>query len=273
VKPALRTAPFWAVAALWFTVHPTLVSRLLPARPIPTDSPGSPADRARRAILSTVNLGQVRDPSRWIGRTLSGSWSPARRSRSAWRISLDGGSTAAGPIGLGPEIRRVLECRRLGTHRPPSISSHAYYGCLGLGCWFVLAVVLERRPRLAIAGVAMLGLLRGVQAATPSVGLGKRGYMQRAVNLLSAIRHDLLRRHLVAATRGSPGHIPNNVGFTGLVPRRCMSGTTHPTIQAVLLELPPTPIRRCSRRGISSPAGHAPSLEEVKSVARMCRVA
>jgi hypothetical protein len=98
----------------------------------------------------------------------------------------------------------------------PSIGWHAYYGCVGaLGAWFLLALGLEARPRIAVAAILGLALLRGARANTLSWDWGNEWYQRRAGRMLSAIHDDLLRRYptLPPHSRVFLGHIPNNIGL------------------------------------------------------------
>jgi len=97
-----------------------------------------------------------------------------------------------------------------------SIAWHAYYGCMGaLGAWFGLALWLEERPRIAVAGIACLAVLRGAQASSLSWDWGNEWYQRRAGNVLLVIRDGLLRQHptLPRHSRVFLGHIPNNIGL------------------------------------------------------------
>jgi hypothetical protein len=98
----------------------------------------------------------------------------------------------------------------------PSIAWHAYYGCLGaLGAWLALALWLQRRPKIALAVITCLAILRGAQASSQSWDWGNEWYQRRAGNMLASIRDNLQRQHptLPPHSRVFLGHIPNNIGL------------------------------------------------------------
>jgi hypothetical protein len=97
-----------------------------------------------------------------------------------------------------------------------SIGWHAYYGSLGvLGGWVVLAGVLVERPRVAMAVLLGLGLLRGHAEATRSWDWGSQWYQVRAGSLLRVIHDQLRALHptLPPHTRLYFVNIPNNIGL------------------------------------------------------------
>ena len=74
---------------------------------------------------------------------------------------------------------------------------------------------LQHRWQVAAAAIALLAVLRGAQASTPTWDWGDEWYQRRAGNVLSSIQTDLLRQHptLPPHTRVFFGHIPNNIGL------------------------------------------------------------
>jgi hypothetical protein len=224
LKDALtKTAPLWATLIVWLAVHPTLRARLLSSPRVTLETGHRPAEPiiVARTLLSIVNLDSIPRPQEFdwgvVLRTLLsaviltvGVWLALRAPASAG--SADSRSER-------PVLTRFAAVWMVAGWAPlllPSISWHAYYGCLGvLGAWLAIALWLERRPTLALTLIACLTLLRGAQAATPSWDWGSEWYLRRAGNLLGAIRDDLLRQHpsLPTHSRVYLGHIPNNIGL------------------------------------------------------------
>jgi hypothetical protein len=217
-----RTAGSWILLLVWFLIHPTLHARLLS----PGARIGELATRPPlhvmllKIVLSAVNLDLVPHP-RDIGPgdvvrfvvsgvalvsiavfafhspKLSGEQSSSSR-QSVVRLALAWMACGWFPLVL------------------PSIGWHAYYGCFGaLGAWLLLAVWLERTPRLALVVVAALAILRSAHASTLSWDWGNEWYQRRAGSILGAIRTSLQQRHptLPHYSRVFFGHIPNNIGL------------------------------------------------------------
>lgn len=217
-----RTASFWAILIVWLAVHPALRSRLLSSPHITPETEHRPPEWiiVVRTLLSVVNLDAVPRPQEidW-GAVLRTLVSVVILTVGVWQALR-----APGPIrAVSRDDRRVLSrfaaVWMVAGWSPllfPSISWHAYYGCLGtMGAWFAIALWLERRPRAALTAIACLALLRGAQAATPGWDWGREWYLRRAGNLLTTIRDDLLRQHptLPPHARVYFGHIPNNIGL------------------------------------------------------------
>ncbi len=224
VRAALwRTVQLWALVGVWLVVHPTLLRRL--ADPTWRTSPEGESRPTQvvicvRSFLATFNLDLVPHPvdigggdvlrlltatallagATWL--ILRASWCREMRSREPrGRLTL----FALGWIVVG-WIPLLL----------PSIGWHAYYGCLGtLGFWFLVALWLQDRPRVAVAVIACLTVLQWAHANTPSWDWGNEWYQRRAGRFLAEIRHELLERHpdLPPHSRVYFGHVPNNIGL------------------------------------------------------------
>ncbi len=218
-----RTAPFWALVIAWFLVHPTLHSRLLGGGPQNAEVEHRPSLLVIffKTVLSALNLDLIPHPRelRWedVVRTsvsaaiLVVATVIALRARPPEPLQRD-----------APDRRPLLRFAMVWMAAGwiplllPSISWHAYYGCLGaLGAWFALALWLQQHGRIAVALIATLAILRGAHANTLSWDWGNEWYQRRAGNMLSAIRADLYRLHptLPAYSRVFFGHIPNNIGL------------------------------------------------------------
>jgi hypothetical protein len=220
---ALRgTTPLWTTTFAWLVIHPTLHTRLL-SMPVPTgelEHRPSSLVIAMRTILSAFNLDAIPRP-------LNPGWeevllivvSAVVLAAGTAVATRDDHSTEASPLpNKGPLMRLGLFWMLVGwlPMIVPTISWHAYYGCLGvLGVWLALAVWLETRARVAIGIVACLALLRGAQANTPSWDWGNESHQRRAGNILSLIQIGLVRQHptLPAHARVFLSHIPNNIGL------------------------------------------------------------
>jgi hypothetical protein len=213
-----RTAHFWLVVLTWLAVHPTLRVRLLSPQSATQELEHRPALPVivARTLLATVNLDAVPRPS-------------GLDAMETGRILV--AATVLG-VGLLVGLRRRSAGsdgdRRVAVFALvwaaagwlplvlPSIGWHAYYGCVGaLGAWLLIALVLARRPRVAVAAITCLALVRGAQAATLSWDWGNEWYQRRAGSILASIRTELLRQHpsLPAHSRVFFGHIPNNIGL------------------------------------------------------------
>lgn len=220
-----RTAHFWALVVAWLVFHPTLHARLFFSHPMTPELEQRPPLLVilLRTALSVVNLDAFPRPREigWVDvlRILASALALAAAAAAVTRKR----SRAADPaerIGVGSAAltRFAIVWMGIGWFPLllPSIAWHAYYGCLGaLGAWLALALWLQDRPRIAIAGIACLAILRGAQASTPSWDWGNEWYQRRAGNMLSSIRDDLHRQHpsLPLHSRVFLGHVPNNIGL------------------------------------------------------------
>jgi hypothetical protein len=221
---ARRTAPFWALLIVWLVVHPTLQVRLLSGQRATQELEYRPPLHVivSKTALSVVNLDAVPRPHGIGGvdgfRLLASALAIAAVAAIATRRRNRADPGARIPAGRGSLTWFALVWMAVGWFPLilPSIAWHAYYGCLGvLGAWLALALWLQRWPRIAVAVVLGLALLRGARASTPSWDWGNEWYQRRAGNLLSSIRDELLRQHpsLPAHSRVFLARVPNNIGL------------------------------------------------------------
>jgi hypothetical protein len=220
-----RTAHFWVLLVAWLSVHPTLRERLSSHQVTPETlhRPSSPIIVVK-TLLSTLNLDAIAHPREvTVGDVLRVLASVAIVAVGVAALARLGGDAISEPertsTGGGRRLAGFAVIWSLLGWFPlllPSIQWHAYYGCLGaLGAWFGLGLWLQKHPRLAVAAIAALAILRGAQASTPSWDWGTEWYQSRAGNMLSSIRSELLRLHptLPPHSRVFLGHIPNNIGL------------------------------------------------------------
>jgi hypothetical protein len=219
-----RTLPFWLTVVAWAVIHPALRLRMLGMLPETRELEYHRPMLATlaRSILAMFNMDALPRPQEVT------AWDITRFVASALILST-GVALALRPnpgdrgTHYDPGSRRRLLVFgllwALAGWSPlilPTIGWHAYYGCLGvMGAWFAVALWLEERPRVAVAAVAALALLRGARAHTLSWDWGAEGYQVRAARILQAIREDLARQYPVL-----PPHsriyfceIPNNIGL------------------------------------------------------------
>ncbi len=220
---ALRlTAPFWALTFVWLAVHPTLHSRLLSGVQVTPELEHRPGWIVilAKTLLSCVNLDVLPHPEPGRGVLVRAAVSTVVLVVGV--VTATRASAAVGPgSGLAntPTLARFAAAWMVIGWCPvflPSIGWHAYYGCLGaLGAWFGIALWLQPRRRLAIAVIVVLSVLRAAQARTLTWDWGNESYLQRAGNILSAIRDELYRQHptLEPHSRVYFAHIPNNIGL------------------------------------------------------------
>ena len=98
----------------------------------------------------------------------------------------------------------------------PSISWHAYYGLFGaFGVWLGVMHALRHRPRIAIALVLALAVLRPLRADTPSWDWASEAFQRRAGFFLRTLRDDLLSKHptLPPHSRLYFARVPRNIGW------------------------------------------------------------
>lgn len=210
--------PMAAIVAAWATFHPALGGRLW--RPIvdPLQPGLHPplALVAARTLAVPFNLDSLPRPERpwsWIlARAVPGmialavlwAWGarrPAPTPRPAGSLLAFSGAWAL--AGWAPLLL-------------PTLGWHAYYALLGaFGAWLGLGVLLARRPGAALAVLALLVMLRGARADTPSRDWGSEWYQRRAGSFIQFIRADLFR-----VAPDPPPHsrfyfvrVPSNVGF------------------------------------------------------------
>jgi hypothetical protein len=224
-----RIAPHAALALTWAAVHPMFGGRFWSTRPIETaatvhhDLPSA----ALRTLGALVDLDGAPSPdsgTSFVTRGLIGAvilistvlW--ARRAG-----GLETRSPRRSEPGVGPGIdKRVLAFGAgwalLGwmPALAPAVGWHAYYTLLGaMGAWLALGAALARAPRIGLAVVVALAVLRAAQADTPSLDWGAEWYQRRAGNFLAFMRSDLLRKHpeVAPGSRLYFTEVPSNVGF------------------------------------------------------------
>ena len=225
-----RVAPFAALTVAWLLLHPTLLHRVSrPAPAIPNgEQPKPPAVVITESLLSSVNADRLLlpvdaaliRPLVTVGSAMllaGAAWLALRGARS--RTKARGAATAESPA----RARRELLCYGAAwcvagwlPLLSRSIGWHAYYGSLGvLGAWVVLAGLLVARPRVAVAALLALGLLRGRAEAIRSWDWGSQWYQVRAGNMLRVIHDQLRALHptLPPHSRLYFGNVPNNIGL------------------------------------------------------------
>jgi hypothetical protein len=217
-----RALPYVAIMLAWLFLHPVLLHRLAHPTEQPTtgDHPLALWEIVLRSLLSLVNL------DRWDLRVDPDAWRPVATFAAALLLSLAAyAATRFRPVGaaaIAPVRRGVIAFGAawcVSGWLPlfsPSVGWHAYYGCLGaMGGWLAIAAALERFPMPAAAIVLVLGILRGVAAASPSWDWGSEWYQTRAGNMLRTIRTQLKELHptLPPHSRLYFGSIPNNIGL------------------------------------------------------------
>jgi hypothetical protein len=226
---ARRVAPFAALTLVWLLVHPTLLHRVShPAPQIPNgEVPKPPSVVIPEALLSTLNadrLLQSLDPG--LVRPVAALVSAALLAGTAWlvlRRPKPKGRAPSPPPAAAPGSHRDLVAFGAAwcvagwlPLLSRAIGWHAYYGSLGaLGAWVAFAGVLVAWPRVAVAAILALGLLRGRAEATRSWDWGSQWYQVRAGRLLRAIHAQILHLHptLPHYSRLYFVNIPNNIGL------------------------------------------------------------
>src|SRR5439155_25484833 len=168
------TAHFWALVVVWLAVHPTLRARLLsgPHSTPELEHRPPPLLILAKTLLATLNLDMIPRPQEV-------DWGSALRILASVGVLaagavVSGRSPPVGHPGVPAERKEALARFALVWMAAgwlplflPSIGWHAYYGCLGaLGAWLGIALWLESRPRLILAVITCLAILRGAQAST-----------------------------------------------------------------------------------------------------------
>ena len=221
-----RVAPGLALVAAWAMFHPLIGGRLwgAPQGVPPFAEHVSAAAAALRTLLASFDLDALPAPdddwSMVVVRGILGAVllaglaalalrpgpAPAgaerRGAASARAERATASADAARPRAPRPAIAPVL---RFGAAwaviawlplARPGLGWHAYYTLLGsLGAWLAIAALLASRPRLALATVALLPMLRAARGATFADDWGTEWYQRRAGRLVAVMKRDLLERH------------------------------------------------------------------------------
>jgi hypothetical protein len=78
----------------------------------------------------------------------------------------------------------------------PSIGWHVYYSIIGLiGTWAMLGVLLDRHPRIALAAIALMALVRAGRATTSSIDWVDEWSQVQIGERLNGVRESLQRLH------------------------------------------------------------------------------
>lgn len=216
----VRFIPLAVVTVTWLLVHPVLAHRLTHGR---LAVPGAEQPRGVWGVmleiaLSMVNADQIGGaflPT--IGGVVSVGMGTALLAMVAWLAGEESRQDVA-----AKHTHRLIAlggCWAFAGWLPsllPSISWHAYYGCIGAtGAWVMLAVWLGRAKKFLVALILLVGLLRVFNASSRTWDWGSEWYQRRAGAILGAIQTELMVRHptLPRHARVFFGHIPNNIGL------------------------------------------------------------
>lgn len=217
---AVRAVPFAIVTGAWFVFHPMLLRRLMDAgNPAPGTELPLPAwqvvIKTGLAVLNADQLGDAFMPTPGI--VLATSIGGLLLAVAMWL------ATSGAPPLAGKDERRSLMwvggCWAAAGWLPlflPSISWHAYYGCLGAtGAWVLLAAWLGGSRRLMMGVVVLVGTLRIFNSSSRAWDWGSEWYQRRAGLMLGSIQAQLMNRYpsLPPNSRVYFGSIPNNIGL------------------------------------------------------------
>ena len=218
-----RTAHLWLILLAWVLIHPTIVHRLtdpeLQQTPEVATRPSLLLITAK-TLLSVLNLDVFPEP-------VEVSAPDVLRLLAMIAVVVSGAvvlrriaSSVENPESFNrrPFVAFAVSWMAIGWLPLflPSISWHAYYGCLGaLGGWLAVALWLDRRPLIVGPLLGCLVILQWAHAHTMSWDWGNEWYQRRAGRMLSSIRDNLLHQYptLPHHSRVYFGHIPNNIGL------------------------------------------------------------
>ncbi len=221
-----RIWPSFVVGGAWALLHPSLGGRLWQTNPTTfTPGPHPPLSWADGAhLLSLVNLERGFEPQ--------GGWGPALLVGVVTALILAGFATwalAAHDPTDGPgQPTRPRHPGRLMLFGAiwlvagwlpmvmPSLGWRAYYGLLGaLGAWLALAVGLTARPRIAVALIAAVALVRPAHTRTLTEDLGTEAYQRRSALLARTLRAELRRLHprIPSHSRIYLANLPGSMGL------------------------------------------------------------
>jgi hypothetical protein len=216
---SLRDAwPFMGVVLAWAAFHPVLGGRLTH----PIHDPLEPGLHPRaawialRTLAVTLDLDALPRPEHgaaWIlGRALPAVVVLAAIVALGARSLRRPRRSPGGVVGFGLVWALVGWIPLL----LPTLGWHAYYALLGaFGAWMAIGTLLARHPRVAIALVVGLAVLRVARADTPSRDWGSEWYQRRAGAFIDVMRADLRRIEPAPPphTRFYFVRVPSNVGF------------------------------------------------------------
>jgi hypothetical protein len=230
---ARRALPLVFVALAWALIHPALGGRWwLPIPPDALHAPGTPTTIIGSALLAALNLDAIPKPeSGWLSAlllALLGAVPLTLLIRDSWsRESMHMGGGEGTASASTPDLLSKRDVRLIAFGATwcvsgcapllaPGIHWHSYYSLLAsLGAWFALSVPLRRVPRLALAIVLALAMLRAGRSTTVLHDWGEESYARRAGQVLSALRDDLLAKvpTPVRSTRFWFHDVPSEAGF------------------------------------------------------------
>lgn len=216
----MRLLPLTVLTIVWLFVHPVLAQRLARSGPAPPggEQPLLAWEVMIKTGLSMVNadqLGGALLPT--VGSVLSVAIGTVLLAAAMW-IAGEGAGLGGAP---GSARRRMAlgGCWALVGWMPlflPSISWHAYYGCIGAtGAWVGLAAWLGRKRKFLVLVTLLVGTLRVFNNSSLAWDWGSEWYQRRAGTILGAIQTQLMVRYptLPGHARVYFGHIPNNIGL------------------------------------------------------------
>ena len=234
-----RVAPYVALCAVWFAVHPTLKDRLFHPERLHAELATHTAPLlvvALRTLGTPFNLQYAPKPETgWVAVlapalpaiaavTVLAAWAALGRGVAGGgrAVAAGGGHVIAAEGGHVIAAGRVIALGAawaLLAWLPlflPSIDWHPYYGLLGaMGAWLALSAWLARAPALAIAVVLGVALLEPAQANTGVWSFSASLYQRRQAYFVGRLRRELLAMHrrLPAHTRLYFSRVPNSIGL------------------------------------------------------------
>ncbi len=225
-----KLAPAFVLTGIWFVFHPTLLDRLLrPSRlAVEVAAHTVPAWMVPiHAALGLVNLsGLPRPVSGFAGALLPALpaiavaiafavWSafgrmPQRTTDAVPSDPTTGDADRAVRFGVAWAAIAWLPLVL------PSIDWHPYYALFGAaGAWLALGILLARRPKLAVAVVALAAVLQPLQGDTNTWSFSANLYQRRQAYFIGRLRNSLLEVHprLPSHSRLYFAHVPHSIGL------------------------------------------------------------
>ncbi len=216
-----HVAPLAVVTLAWAGVHPQLGGRFWRHAAIegaPPEARVAAPVAFLRALLLPANLDAWPRPEGGFAALARAAWAPvALLAALAWvrwpRRREDGAPLPAGGAEMFGAAWALLGWLPLLL---PGLGWHGYYALFGaLGLVLALAPLASRRLPIALALVAIVGVLGVARARTPSLDWGEASYQRRAAAMLRGLRADLLKQH-ASVPRHSRlffAGVPDRVGF------------------------------------------------------------